>query len=143
MPEIQKVKIIAPEDTHPLRRAILRKNMPNESHEFHGDFDGNTFHLGYFNGNQLLGIVTIMKNGEVAQIRGMAVEQQQQGKGIGRELMLEAEKILTQENVHKIWMNARETAVPFYEKLGYSIEGEIFMIKPIGFHYLMTKYYDK
>lgn len=117
--------------------------MPNESHEFHGDFDGNTFHLGYFNGNQLLGIVTIMKNGEVAQIRGMAVEQQQQGKGIGRELMLEAEKILTQENVHKIWMNARETAVPFYEKLGYSIEGEIFMIKPIGFHYLMTKYYDK
>lgn len=143
MPDIHKVKIISPAETYPLRRAVLRKNMPNESHEFNGDFDGNTFHLGYFNDNQLLGIVTIMKNGEVAQIRGMAVDEHQQGKGIGRELMIMAEKMLTQENVHKIWMNARETAVPFYEKLGYAIEGEIFMIKPIGFHYLMTKYYDK
>jgi hypothetical protein len=25
---------------------------------------------------------------------------------------------------------------------GYKIEGEIFIIKPIGFHYLMTKYFD-
>jgi hypothetical protein len=39
-------------------------------------------------------------------------------------------------------MNAREKAVPFYEKCGYKIEGEIFIIKPIGFHYLMAKYFD-
>ncbi len=136
------VKIIAPEETFPLRRSVLRKNMPNEPHEFNGDFDENTFHLGYFEENNLLGIVTLMSSGDIAQLRGMAVDENHQGKGIGRKLVLAAEEILTEKNVRKIWMNARETAVPFYEKLGYHTEGEIFMIKPIGFHYLMTKYFD-
>jgi ribosomal protein S18 acetylase RimI-like enzyme len=136
------VKIITPTETYSLRRSILRKNTPNESHEFNGDFDENTFHLGYFEENNLLGIVTLMMSGDVAQLRGMAVDENHQGKSIGRKLVLAAEEILTKKDTRKIWMNARETAVPFYEKLGYKTEGEIFMIKPIGFHYLMTKYFD-
>ena len=136
------VKIITPAETYSLRRSILRKNTPNESHEFNGDFDENTFHLGYFEENNLLGIVTLMMSGDIAQLRGMAVDENHQGKSIGRKLVLAAEEILTEKDIRKIWMNARETAVPFYEKLGYKTEGEIFMIKPIGFHYLMTKYFD-
>lgn len=136
------VKIITPAETYSLRRSILRKNTPNESHEFNGDFDVNTFHLGYFEENNLLGIVTLMMSGDIAQLRGMAVDENHQGKSIGRKLVLAAEEILTKKDIRKIWMNARETAVPFYEKLGYKTEGEIFMIKPIGFHYLMTKYFD-
>lgn len=133
------IKTINPEEIFPLRRAVLRKNMPNEPHEFSGDFDESTFHLGYFEKNELIGIVTLMKNGNIAQLRGMAVDEKHQGKGIGKKLVLEAEKILLKNNISKIWMNAREKAVPFYEKLGYKIEGEIFIIKPIGFHYLMSK----
>ena len=133
------IKVIKPEGVFPLRRAVLRKNMPNEPHEFLGDFDENTFHLGYFEKNELIGIVTLMKNGNIAQLRGMAVADNHQGKGIGKKLVLEAEKILLNEKISKIWMNARENAVPFYEKLGYKIEGEVFIIKPIGFHYLMSK----
>ena len=53
-----------------------------------------------------------------------------------------AEEILREAQIHKIWMNARETAAKFYEKLGYNIEGELFNIKPIGFHYVMTKYFN-
>lgn len=133
------IKIINPEETFPLRRAVLRKNMPNEPHEFSGDFDENTFHLGYFEKNELIGIVTLIKNGNIAQLRGMAIADHYQGKGIGKKLVLEAEKILQNKQISKIWMNARELAVPFYEKLGYKIEGEVFIIKPIGFHYLMSK----
>lgn len=133
------IKIINPEETFPLRRAVLRKNMPNEPHEFSGDFDENTFHLGYFEKNELIGIVTLIKNGNIAQLRGMAIADHYQGKGIGKKLVLEAEKILQNQQISKIWMNARELAVPFYEKLGYKIEGEVFIIKPIGFHYLMSK----
>ena len=39
-------------------------------------------------------------------------------------------------------MNARETAAKKKKKLGYKIEGELFNIKPIGFHYVMTKYFN-
>lgn len=136
------IKTISTEETYPLRRAVLRKEFPNETHQFNGDFDQDTFHLGYFHGNNLIGILTIMKKANVAQLRGMAVSEDFQGKGIGRMLIEKAEKIVTKDNISKIWMNAREKAVPFYEKLGYKIEGEIFIIKPIGFHYLMAKYFN-
>lgn len=136
------IKIISPEETYPVRRAVLRKNFPNEPHQFKGDFDENTFHLGYFQENEIIGILTIMKNENVAQLRGMAVSEDFQGNGIGKLLIERAEEILQNDKISKIWMNAREKAVPFYERLGYKIEGEIFMIKPIGFHYLMAKYFD-
>lgn len=133
------IKFINAEQTFPLRRAVLRKNMPNEPHEFSGDFDNNTIHLGYYEGEEIIGVVTIIKNGKIAQLRGMAVADAHQGEGIGKKLVLEAENVLKKENFSRIWMNARENAVPFYEKLGYKIEGELFIIKPIGFHYLMAK----
>ena len=136
------IKLINAEQTFPLRKAVLRKNMPNEPHEFNGDFEENTFHLGYFENDEIIGIVTIIKKGKIAQLRGMAVAEDYQGKGIGKQLVLEAENILKNNKFTKIWMNARENAVPFYEKLGYKIEGEIFIIKPIGFHYLMSKEFD-
>lgn len=136
------IKIISPEETYPVRRAVLRKNFPNEPHQFKGDFDENTFHLGYFQENEIIGILTIMKNENVAQLRGMAVSEDFQGKGIGKLLIERAEEILQNDKISKIWMNAREKAVPFYEKLGYKTEGELFIIKPIGFHYVMTKYFN-
>ena len=136
------IKIVDTKKVFPLRRAVLRKNMPNESHEFSGDYDGNTFHFGYYENDEIIGIVSIIKNGKIAQLRGMAVAEAQQGKGIGKQLVLEAEIILKKENFSRIWMNARENAVPFYEKLGYKIEGELFVINPIGFHYLMSKEFN-
>ena len=64
----------------------------------------------------------------------MAVSEDCQGKGIGKMLIEEAEEILQKDKISKIWMNAREKAVPFYEKkCGYKIEGEIFIIKTIRF----------
>lgn len=136
------IKLISAEETYPVRKAVLRKEFPDEPHQFSGDLDPDTFHLGYFEENEMKGIVTIMKNGSVAQLRGMAVSEDCQGKGFGKMLIQKAEDILLKDKISKIWMNAREKAVPFYEKCGYKIEGEIFIIKPIGFHYLMAKYFD-
>lgn len=136
------IKLISAEETYPVRRAVLRKEFPDEPHQFSDDLDPDTFHLGYFEENEIKGIVTIMKNGSVAQLRGMAVSEDCQGKGFGKMLIQKAEDILLKDKISKIWMNAREKAVPFYEKCGYKIEGEIFIIKPIGFHYLMAKYFD-
>lgn len=136
------IKIIQPEQTFHLRRIILRKNLPNESHEFQGDFSPNTFHLGFFEEERLLGVVSLFKNDSEAQLRGMAVIEEAQKRGIGRVLVLEAEKILKKEKIKRLWMNARETAVPFYQKMGCQIQGERFFIEPIGDHYLMTKNLD-
>ena len=55
------IKRISPEETYLLRREILRKNLPQESHEFSGDFDDQTFHLGYFVEDRIVGIITVLK----------------------------------------------------------------------------------
>lgn len=130
---------ISPEETFPLRRAVLRKGMPNEPHEFKGDFEENTFHFGFKEGSELLGVVTVMVQGEEAQLRGMAVSENSHHRGIGSALLLAAEDFLKEKEVKSIWMNARETAVPFYAKFGYQIQGPLFMIAPIGWHCIMQK----
>ena len=58
----------------------------------------------------------------------MAVLKVFQGKGFGAKLVKEAENHCVNLNADLIWFNARENAVPFYEKCGYKIEGEIFIM---------------
>lgn len=132
------IKLISAQETYSIRKEVLRKEFPDEPHQFKGDLDQET----YFKENKIEGVLSVMKNGKIAQFRGMAVSERLQGLGIGKKLIVFAEDILKTEKITKIWLNAREKAVPFYEKCGYKIEGEIFIIKPIGFHYLMTKYFD-
>ncbi len=136
------IKLILAQETYSIRKEVLRKEFPDEPHQFKGDLDQETFHLGYFKESKIEGVLSVMKNEKIAQFRGMAVSERLQGLGIGKKLIVFAEDILKDEKIAKIWLNAREKAVPFYEKCGYKIEGEIFIIRPIGFHYLMTKYFD-
>ena len=68
----------------------------------------------------------------------MAVLNNLQGKGIGRALMMFAENIARDRGFRKISMHARKTAVGFYEKLGYEVEGDEFLEVTIP-HHIMKK----
>ena len=57
---------------------------------------------GFYENDEIIGIVTILKNGKIAQLRGMAVADLHQGNGIGKQLVLEAEMILKKENLSVI-----------------------------------------
>ncbi len=91
--------------------------------------------MGLFYENKIEGVVSVMKNGEIAQFKRNGRFGKIARIGSRQKLVAFAEDILEAEKITKIWLNAREKAVPFYEKCGYKIEGEIFIIKPIGFHY--------
>lgn len=56
-----------------------------------------------------------------AQIRYMAVEEDQRGKGIGALILSELEKKTKERGAKYIILNARDTAVKFYERYGYKI----------------------
>jgi GNAT superfamily N-acetyltransferase len=61
-----------------------------------------------------------------AKLRQMAVDASLHGKGIGRELVLFAERILAANGYRSIEANARDYAIGFYEKLGYRTVGDFF-----------------
>lgn len=72
------------------------------------------------------------------KLRQMAVNKHQQGKGVGSALVRFAEGYVRALGFCKIELSARVEAAAFYERLGYSTEGEGFMELGIA-HVKMTK----
>ncbi len=75
------------------------------------------------------------------QMRQLAVDADFQGRGIGTQLVRYSEVFARQRGYRQIVMHARETAVGFYEKLGYRKEGGRFTEVTIP-HYRMSKILD-
>ena len=140
------IKKITSEATYAVRQPVLRAGMPLESCIFDGDDLNTTEHFGIFEAEALMGIISLFENNTVAfdipnqfQIRGMAVLDQFQKRGLGEDLIRYTENRVHQKNGKLIWFNARETAVGFYQKLGYAITDEAFEIPTAGTHYIMSK----
>ena len=87
-----------------------------------------TFHLNQWDGRRAW------------QLRGMATSEEVRGKGVGKALLIHAEKSLLEHSPLRLfWANARTPARPFYEKLGWAATGEEFVIPTAGPHFKMFK----
>lgn len=140
------LKIVKSDDLLNLRSKILRNNLDPNLCKFPGDKEINSFHVGAFNGNTLIGGVSVMKNEckkkelpNCFQLRGLFVDKEFQHNGIGKTVVNFVENRLRDSGVNYLWMNARESAVLFYLKLNYSNSKISYVINEIGLHYLMFK----
>jgi ribosomal-protein-alanine N-acetyltransferase len=140
------LKIVKSDDLLNLRSKILRNNLDPNLCRFPGDKEINSFHIGAFNGNTLIGGVSVMKNEckkkelpNCFQLRGLFVDKEFQYNGIGKTIVNFVENRLRDSGVNYLWMNARESAVLFYLKLNYSNSKISYVINEIGLHYLMYK----
>ncbi|HJN90840.1 MAG TPA: GNAT family N-acetyltransferase [Verrucomicrobiota bacterium] len=61
---------------------------------------------------------------DVGQVRYMAVEKLSRGQGHGQTLLAELENKAKRQGVKRLVLDARESAVTFYLRNGYEIEGE-------------------
>jgi GNAT superfamily N-acetyltransferase len=110
-----------------LRNDILRKPLgliftPDELEK-----EKDEILIAAFEDEKMLGCCMLIKSdGSTVRLRQMAVLNNLQGKGIGRALMQFAENIARDLGYKKLTMHARATAVGFYEKLGYSVVGDVF-----------------
>lgn len=141
------IREISAEETYRVRQQVLRPGRPLRECFFEGDLEAETFHLGYFIGEQLVGVATYVprKNDFFDapfqyQLRGMAVLPEFRGLKLGEKLLLQGEKILKGKNPNTLlWFNAREVAVDFYKKYGYKTMGKPFMIPNVCMHIVMYK----
>ncbi len=139
------IKKITSEETYAVRHPVLREGRPIEDCKFDNDDAPDTFHLGLFIQDEILGVVTFLKNdfeelhGNQYQLRGMAILKNCQKRGFGNLLIEKGEGFIKQEKGTIIWCNVREIAVVFYKKNGFIIIGKPFVIPKIGLHYVMYK----
>ncbi len=127
-----------------LRHDILIVGTDRSSPEFPGDHDDATRHFGAFDGDRTVGCATFLLSeweGRPAwQLRGMATHPDFRSRGVGKALLVYAERTLREESpIHVLWCNARAGAASFYEKHGWRTVSDEFLIEGVGPHRKMVK----
>lgn len=122
-----------------LRHEVLRKPLKLQFSPMELAKEKHDILIGAFEEKELVGCCILSKQEEgLVKLRQMAVDNKKQKSGIGTAL-LEFSENFTRENGYQVlYMHARETAVSFYEKVGYKICSDCF--KEVGIkHYKMEK----
>jgi len=127
-----------------LRWQLLRApwNQPEGSEV--DDIEDLCFHLmAVDNSNQIIAVARLQFNSDSeAQIRYMAVAKPYRVKGIGRELVKVLEQHAQNSSCKIIVLDARESAVGFYQKLGYRIIEKSYLLFDEIQHFRMIKKLD-
>jgi predicted GNAT family N-acyltransferase len=122
-----------------LRYEILRKPLGLQFTEDELEREKEDILIGAFDDDRILACCLLTRiDPSTVKLRQMAVENSQQGKGIGATMMNFAENVARDRGYKVMAMHARKTATGFYEKLGYRVEGDEFQEVTIP-HYLMKK----
>lgn len=96
------------------------------------------FLIGAFE-DKLVGCCLLTKKDQAnLQLRQMAVDDDQQNRGVGAAIVAYAEEIAKENGFQKMVLHARDTAKGFYSKCGYRIIGDEFFEVGLS-HYLMEK----
>ncbi|MGB2741113.1 MAG: bifunctional GNAT family N-acetyltransferase/hotdog fold thioesterase [Cognaticolwellia sp.] len=124
-----------------LRWQILRApwQQPNGSEK--DDLEAQSYHRVIVDDmDNIVGVSRLHNvNQQRAQIRYMAISENAQGKGIGKLLLVEMERIASQVGVKTIELNARANAIGFYQQLGYIDNGYSHTLYGEVSHNKMTK----
>lgn len=119
-----------------LRYKILLEPLGLKFLDMHRNKEANYLHIGcieQLDDKLVGGLILAPIDNETIRLMQVAVETRYQGEGIGRELVKYAEKRAKEAGFSKIIMHAMLSVVNFYEKIGYTQEGEIFEESGITF----------
>lgn len=143
MSDIREISALA---AHPLRKDVLRRGLADPDVHYPQDDDPRSFHLGAFDGADLVAVASFTpaptrwrEGAEAWQLRGMAVAEDRQTSGVGTAIIHAARARVRAAGATVLWCNARDTAVGFYERLGFKVYGDGFVTADSGLpHHVMV-----
>jgi predicted GNAT family N-acyltransferase len=124
-----------------LRDEVLRKPLGLEFSIDELSKEYSSHHIACFamDSEDMLGILVLKPlNSQDVKMRQVAICTHLQSKGIGSLLVKYSEEYAISKGYLNIELNARESAVAFYKKLGYTVEGGVFEEVSIP-HFRMVK----
>jgi ribosomal protein S18 acetylase RimI-like enzyme len=111
-----------------LRYLVLRQPLGLAFTPEELDAEKDSRHLACYRLDKLAGCLVLLPRGDREfQMRQLAVSPELQRKGVGKALVEYSEMFARNIGYRRIFLHARETAVPFYERLAYSKLGDRFI----------------
>jgi predicted GNAT family N-acyltransferase len=96
--------------------------------------------IGAFDEDKILACCLLTKiDNATIKLRQMAVHNNVQGKGIGASMMSFAETVARDKGYKKLMMHARNTAIGFYEKFDFKVNGAEFIEVNVPHHVMEKK----
>lgn len=130
------------EDYYDLRYRILRAPLDQPRGSERNDGDATGIHLALYDEKVLRAIARLdQAEPKVSQTRFVAVDGTTRGKGYGRLIMEAAEKKSRELGNEKMILHARDYALEFYLKIGYTNIEKSYKLYDVLQHYLMEKVY--
>ena len=143
------IRLIEAHEAFHLRHSVLRPGRPEEHSQYPSDQLPETFHLGlYDNDRGPLAVASFtprqLEDHGGAQdhpyiLVGMAVDKEEQGRGLGRLLLEQGFNELHSRGCGFVWCKARKVAVPFYRRLGFQGHGDWYDTELSGLHLVMYR----
>lgn len=126
-------------DIMELRVRVLRKGTPVTHCNYPEDNLPDVVHLAIFGNDGAIGTSTWFwkecpdRPGVPAvQLKGMAVDEHLHGTGLGALLVHSGLDLARSRDAEIVWARARDSALGFYERLGFEAVGDGFIDEPTG-----------
>ncbi|WP_342378236.1 GNAT family N-acetyltransferase [Myxococcus stipitatus] len=111
-----------------LRFRVLREPLGHTREQVLFPFEAQSLHLVAHRGEEALGCVLFHpEDAHGGRLFQMAVTPRLQGQRLGARLVQALEAELLRRGFTHVHLHARQTVVPFYERLGYSVYAEPFI----------------
>ncbi|MCE9669008.1 GNAT family N-acetyltransferase [Myxococcus stipitatus] len=108
-----------------LRFRVLREPLGFTREQVTFPFEPQSLHLVAHQGDTVLGCVLFHpEDARGGRLYQMAVASHLQGQGLGARLVRGLEEALRGRGFTHVHLHARDTAIRFYERLGYTVYGE-------------------
>ena len=120
------------QETIAIRHEVL---WPNKAPEFCiVEGDSEALHFSVILNEKMVCVASIYIDGEIARLRKFATLSQFQGQGIGSLMLNHLVKQLKNQGMHSLWFDARESAISFYNRLGFTVTGKRFYKNDLAYY---------
>ena len=110
--------------SHIRESVFMQEQKVPEELEWDGEDEAAIHLLALNSDNTPIGCARILQDGHIGR---MAVLKQSRGHGIGRALLRRAVDVVRELGCSEAFLDAQRYAIPFYEREGFTAEGEEFM----------------
>ncbi len=133
------VRPIALEQTRALRHAILRPHEPIDA--LVAAEPPGAHAAGAFDGEELVAVGFVFPDERPGswRVRGMATAPAARGRGAGGAVLDALVAHAHRHGASRIWCNARSPARGFYERAGFRVCSDEFVLPRIGPHFVMER----